>query len=930
MDAEEKEIWGLTAKEVHKRKEEGLVNGNFSVKTKSIGQIISSNIFTLFNFINIALAICLILVHSYKNMLFLGVVFWNFLIGVVQEVRSKRIIDKLSLMSEPVVKVLRDGSFQEISIEEIVLDDVFELKNGNQVCADAVILKGDCEVNESLLTGESDPVYRKCGDEVLSGSYIVSGSVLARAVHVGKDNYVSKITGQAKYIKKPNSEMLRSIRMIIKIISILLIPVAACLFYNQMEVPGIGLKSAVVSTVAAVIGMIPSGLVLLTSMVLAVSVIRLGQKNTLVQELYCIETLARVDTLCLDKTGTITEGVMDVDGVEILSDKFTREQIDEIIYFFTNGLNDTNPTFQALEAYSMKLYEKNRAKLEKRVQSYHVVQKISFSSDKKWSLVDFEKRGTYVLGALDFVLGCENTELKEMESHFAKDGVRVLILAHSDRHCDGRNLPEQLEPYAFILVTDRIRKNAPETIRYFCNQGVKIKIISGDNPQTVSNIAQRVGVPHAKSFVDANTLHTPEDIRDAAEKYTVFGRVTPAQKLDLVKTLKEQGHTIAMTGDGVNDVMALKEADCSIAMQSGSDAARNVSQLVLMDSDFGSMPAIVAEGRRTINNIQRSAALYLTKTIYSVVLALFFVFFPAMYPFQPIHLTLLGSLTIGIPSFILAMEPNLNRIKGKFLMNVLRMAIPGGLIVLTNVLAAEIYGAVFHISSSQTSAMAFFGLAIASLVELIKVCRPFNTIRIIMCGLIIGIFLTAVTLFGSFFEIGSLSISGWLYLLISLAVTPALFMAYSMTVDRMMGNTPNIYRICPVVTHDKEGIKNIILVEEEVEEKDYMDVAAQMMGLKVLKAERVAYIGSSQKGDIRVDSSDRVLRLEIAAAAAGYYVRTRIKKKDRKEEETVRVEMASAKEPVKVKVDLKNHQAIIIKTGECIKYRNLKRMKLTL
>ena len=921
---------GLTEEQVKERIEAGQTNADENPNTRTYKQIVKENTLTFFNFLNLVLLVLVLMVGSFKNAFFVCIIIINTLIGIAQEIRAKKTIDKLAILTAKKSIVLREGKKWTVPTEELVLDDIVCLKTGDQVPADARILEGNLEVNESLLTGEADNLPKNPGDELFSGSFVTSGEASCQIIHVGKDNYVSKITGQAKYIKKPNSEMLRSIRMIIKIISILLIPVAACLFYNQMEVPEIGLKSAVVSTVAAVIGMIPSGLVLLTSMVLAVSVIRLGQKNTLVQELYCIETLARVDTLCLDKTGTITEGVMDVDGVEILSDKFTREQIDEIIYFFTNGLNDTNPTFQALEAYSMKLYEKNRAKLEKRVQSYHVIQKISFSSDKKWSLVDFEKRGTYVLGALDFVLGCENTELKEMESHFAKDGVRVLILAHSDRHCDGRNLPEQLEPYAFILVTDRIRKNAPETIRYFCNQGVKIKIISGDNPQTVSNIAQRVGVPHAKSFVDANTLHTPEDIRDAAEKYTVFGRVTPAQKLDLVKTLKEQGHTIAMTGDGVNDVMALKEADCSIAMQSGSDAARNVSQLVLMDSDFGSMPAIVAEGRRTINNIQRSAALYLTKTIYSVVLALFFVFFPAMYPFQPIQLTLLGSLTIGIPSFILAMEPNLNRIKGKFLMNVLRMAIPGGLIVLTNVLAAEIYGAVFHISSSQTSAMAFFGLAIASLVELIKVCRPFNTIRIIMCGLIIGIFLTAVTLFGSFFEIGSLGISGWLYLLISLAVTPALFMAYSMTVDRMMGNTPNIYRICPVVTHDKEGIKNIILVEEEVEEKDYMDVAAQMMGLKVLKAERVAYIGSSQKGDIRVDSSDRVLRLEIAAAAAGYYVRTRIKKKDRKEEETVKVEMASAKEPVKVKVDLKNHQAIIIKTGECIKYRNLKRMKLTL
>lgn len=932
-DLEERKIHGLSKKEAENRRRQGLVNGNFSVRTKSVGQIIYSNVFTLFNFVNTFLAVCLILVHSYKNMLFMGVVFWNIFIGVFQEIRSKRVIDKLSLLSEPEVKVLRDGGFCNIKIEDIVLDDVFALKNGNQVCTDAVIIEGECEVNESLLTGESDPVCKKCGDELLSGSFIISGNVLAQAVHVGKDNYVNKITGQAKYLKKPNSEMLKSIKTIIKIISIVLIPLTCLLFYNQVRVDENTFSEAVVSTVAAVIGMIPSGLVLLTSMVLAVSVIRLGQKHTLVQELYCIETLARVDTLCLDKTGTITEGVMDVDGVEIICEKFSKEQIDEVIYFFTNGLNDDNPTFHALKEYSLKLYDKKCEALEEKVKDYRVRKKISFSSDKKWSLVDFEKRGTYVMGALEFVFQKNNEKLRQHASRFAKDGVRVLVLAHSDGHSDGKNLPEDLEAYAFILLTDRIRRSAPETLRYFKNQGVSIKIISGDSPETVSNIAKRSGVLYPEKYIDATSLITEEDIKNAAENYTVFGRVTPMQKLKLVQALKEKGHTVAMTGDGVNDVMALKEADCSIAMQSGSDAARNVSQLVLMDSDFASMPDIVAEGRRTINNIQRSAALYLTKTIYSAVLALVFVFVQAGYPFQPIQLTLLGSLAIGIPSFILAMEPNLNRVKGKFLMNVLKLAIPGGLLVITNVMAAEIFGWIFSIENREVATLAFLGLAIASLVELFKVCKPFNTIRIVMCSLIIGVFIVAVFCFGEFFEVGSLSIYSVLFVGILLVTAPALHMTYSIFVDKLLGNTPNVYDIYPVYVRSEAGFENVILVDEEVDEKDYTDVAAQMMGIRVLKADKVGYVcGKTGEGDIRVDYADKKRDESILAAAAEYYVRKKVKKSERKDIMEVAVATMGAKTPVKVSVDLKNHRVIIEDSGseDTYRARMIKKIKLTL
>lgn len=785
MQTKKENITGLSQQEVQERRKKGLVNGNFSIKTKSIPQIIYSNTCTLFHFVNIILAVCLALVHSYKNMLFLGVVFWNVFIGIFQEIRSKRIVDRLSLLSEPLVNVLREGIYSKLKVEDVVIDDVFSLSHGNQVCLDAVILWGECEVNESLLTGESESVFKKAGDEILSGSFVISGEVLAQVVHIGKDNYVNRITSNAKYLKKPNSEMLSSIKAIIKFVSIVLIPVAFLLFVQQLQIEGTTKEDAIVSTVAAVIGMIPSGLVLLISVVLAVSVVRLGKKNTLVQELYCIETLARVDTLCLDKTGTITEGVMDVDGVEILSDKFTKEQIDEIIYFFTNGLNDTNPTFCALKEYSEKLYAEKKENRKRRIEDYKVIKKIGFSSDKKWSLVDFEKRGTYVIGALDFVMKEKEERLKQKESHFAKDGVRVLVLAHTEEHCIGRDLPKGLEAYAFILLTDRIRHNAAKTIKYFRNQGVDIKIISGDNPQTVSNIAKRIELPGAENYLDATKITTEEEMKEAIEQYTVFGRVTPAQKLKLVQTLKEHGHIVAMTGDGVNDVMALKEADCSIAMQSGSDAARNVSQIVLMDSDFASMPSIVAEGRRTIHNIQRSAALYLTKTIYATVLAVIFVFFSAIYPFWPIQLTLVGTLGIGIPSFLLAMEPNEDKVKGKFLYQILKLAIPGGCMVVTNVMLVEVIGYFRNLHPEEISTLAFFGLAVAMFVQLITVCKPWNLWRIMMCGVIFFIFSISVMLFRRFFEVATLSFEAKVVLAVMIGITPAVYALYRQIVRKM-------------------------------------------------------------------------------------------------------------------------------------------------
>lgn len=915
---------GLTSKEVKELQKQGLVNGNFSVKTKSVGQIIFTNVFTLFNLINLFLLLCLIMVHSYKNMLFVGVVIWNVLIGVIQEIRSKRVIDKLSLLSAPDALVIRDGEQKRVDIEDIVQGDVILFKNGNQVCVDACIISGECEVNESLLTGEADAVYKKAGDEILSGSYLISGNVVTKAIHVGKDNYVNRITGQAKYLKRPNSEILHSIKLIIKAVSIVLIPLATLLFLNQLDNQGI--SDAVVSAVAGVLGMIPSGLVLLTSVVLAVSVIRLGKKNTLVQELYCIETLARVDTLCLDKTGTITEGTMSVDTA-LPYGKYTKEDMENAIYLFTHYLNDDNPTFNALCKYADK-------KADFLYENLKVAETIGFSSDKKWSLVDLGDKGTYVLGAMEFVLKNPGEDLRQKVLEYSQKGLRVLVLAHSINHSQNKKLPDGLGAMGIITFSDTIREQAPDTFKYFINQGVDIKVISGDNPATVSYVAKKAGILNSEKYIDATLLEAEDDIKEAAEKYTIFGRVTPNQKLMLVKALKEKGHTVAMTGDGVNDVMALKEADCSIAMQAGSDAARNVSQLVLMDSDFSSMPVIVAEGRRTINNIQRSASLYLTKTIYSTILAILFVILPTAYPFIPIQMTFIGSLAIGIPSFILALEPNVNRVKGKFIVNVLKLAIPGALTVVTNIVAVWFYMEIFGVSKTVFSTMSLYGLAIAALLQLVKCCKPFNRLRYCMCAVLIGLFIFGITFFDGLLGLERLNLPEFLFMPVMIAASTVLYFAYSIIVGKIMGSMPNIYKI-RLLYSEKE---KVLLVEDDVERKDYYDVAAQMKGLKMLGADKVAYIKKAVcGGNIRVETAQGTPDMTVIAAAARYYVKKCGNKNSTK---NVLVETEYADRYFSTKVETKEHRVIFEKEefekagfenepDNVKKIRYLKKIKLT-
>ena len=732
---------GLTAEQVSARIQQGLSNADEGIRTKSEKQIILENTFTFFNILNFILAGLVLLVGSFKNLLFMGVILSNTVIGSFQGIRAKRTIDKLSLISAPKVTVLRDSTLKTVCVSDIVLDDVMHLSNGQQICADAFVREGEVEVNESLITGESDPVLKRAGDALLSGSFVVSGACLAQVEHVGRDNYANRITNDAKTIKRAHSEILFSLNAIVKVIGFALIPIGILLFSKQYFILHDTLPDAVVSAVAAMIGMIPEGLVLLTSVVFAVSVIRLSRYKTLVQDLYCTESLARVDVLCLDKTGTITEGVMQVDDVLPLG-KITEQDMADALAALTAALPDNNPTYNAVKARFAGDTVWNPAEI------------VPFSSARKWSGAQFAGHGTYVMGAGEFILGDRFSAFQEQIRQYTDQGQRVLLLAHSDAPFGpDKNLPENLQPMGFLVISDKIRAEAPQTLRYFAEQGVTLKVISGDNAATVSSIAQRAGLSGAEHCCDASTLHTDAEIEDAVEKYSVFGRVTPQQKLQFVRALKKHGHTVAMTGDGVNDVLALKEADCSIAMASGSDAARTVSNLVLFDSNFASMPQVVKEGRRSINNLQRSASLFLQKTIFSAMLGVLFLFIAASYPFEPIQLTFVSTITIGIPSFILALEPNTDRVRGIFLTNVLKKSFPSALAMVLSVLFLTLFREPLQLSGEEVSTLCVFAAFTAGFVLLFKLCLPFNPLRAALFGTMLGAAVLGYTFFRPLFSL---------------------------------------------------------------------------------------------------------------------------------------------------------------------------------
>ena len=766
---------GLTPQQVEQRMREGLHNGDSGVKSKTEVQIIRENVFTFFNLLNFALALAVILVGSPRSALFMGVIFSNIVIGSFQGIRAKHTIDKLSLISTPKAHVVRGGQRAVVPVEEVVLDDILVYAAGNQICADATVAAGECEVNESLLTGESDPILKRPGDPLLSGSFVVSGSCWAQVEHVGAENYANKIAGEASGVKKRNSEIMNSIDFIVKIIGFAILPIGGLLFWKQYFVLGDTFQNSVVSTAAAMVGMIPEGLVLLISLAFAVSVIKLSARKTLVQDMYCVETLARVDVLCLDKTGTITEGSMQVDELCPLGG-FTEKNMREALAALIHNLDDSNPTFLALKDYLPQST------------AWRAAETVPFSSARKWSGAYFPGRGCYVMGAGEFILGAGFAAVRAQTEQASRNGQRVLLLARSDMPFEEKALSGQPVPMGLVLISDKIRKEAPSTLRYFADQGVDLKVISGDNAVTVANIARKAGLDNADRYVDATTLHTDEDIRRAVKEYAVFGRVTPQQKLSFVKALREDGHTVAMTGDGVNDVLALKEADCSVAMASGSDAARTVSNLVLLDSNFASMPVVVQEGRRSINNLQRSSSLFLVKTIFSALIGVLFIFINYTYPFEPIQQTLISSLTIGVPSFILALEPNHDRLRGKFIKNVIRMCIPAALTMTANIVVLCALAEPWGLTSEETSTMAVIMTAMTGFFMLFKVSTPFNTLR----GLLFWGLLTAFTLaflfFGWFFALAGMTLPMLIALLPLLLFAIVFMLAMLHLVDHVIAN----------------------------------------------------------------------------------------------------------------------------------------------
>jgi ATPase, P-type (transporting), HAD superfamily, subfamily IC len=702
---------GLNQEQVQQRIRAKMIHEDSIVTTKSIKEIILSNTITLFNMLNIMLGVLIILTGSYKNLLFLGVAFCNTIISLAQEIHAKRIIDRLSIISSTKITLIRNGKEDKYHINDIVLDDIIKYSLGNQIVVDSIIKDGSVEVDESFITGESNTIIKNRGDMLLSGSFIVSGVCTASVEHIGVDNYTNKISKEAKYIKKPNSEIMTTIQKIIKAISIVIIPLGILLFLQQMQLEGNTFNDSVINTVAALIAMIPEGLVLLISTVLAVGSIRLANHRVLVQELFCIETLARVDTICLDKTGTITTGEMEVIDTISLNNKYN---VEEILVAISNYNVDNNSTAKAIK-------EKFKGETK-----YKMLENFPFSSKNKYSGIGFEE-GKYLIGAPEFL-----TEEKKILNNIKEySDYRVLLLVESDK----TNIP-----IAFILIRDKIRKSASETLKYFKDQGVDVKIISGDNVSTIEKIARRVGLMDVKG-IDMSTTSKEDNLKELVKKYNVFGRVSPSEKKDLILAIKANGNTVAMTGDGVNDVLALKEADCSIAMASGSDAARSVSQLVLLDSNFDSIPKIVNEGRRSINNLERSATLFLTKTMYSTLLAILFLFINMNYPFQPIQLSLNSIVAIGIPSFILALEPNNSMVQGKFIMNVIKKSIPAAFTIVVNVISVMIFASIFKLQNDYISTMAMFLLAFTGFQLLYKICYPFNYIRGILFGGLTGIFL---------------------------------------------------------------------------------------------------------------------------------------------------------------------------------------------
>ncbi|MBM6775837.1 HAD-IC family P-type ATPase [Collinsella tanakaei] len=889
---------GLSLDEVQQRIDAGQVNVNMELKTKSVRELIIENTLTLFNLINVILAVLVIITGSFKNLTFLLIVILNTGIGIFQSLRSKRMVDKLTLLVSKRARVIRGGEESEIDLEQIVKDDIVRLGRGDQIPADAVVVQGEAQVNESLLTGESDLIRKVPGSHLMSGSFVDSGVVCARVEHVGADNYVARINNEAKYVKKVNSEIMNALNAIVRFASAIMLPLGIALFlssayesYARWAAAAGGsaasiltwlfsgsaawgdVSAAILSTVGALLGMIPQGLVLLTSSVLAIATFRLARRNVLAQQLYCIETLARVDVLCLDKTGTITSGRMEVEGVYAVGGDGQAVPLADIEPERAAGIDaalagiaratsaDANETCRAILDYYAK-------RTSGELQALAVV---PFSSTKKWSGASFAE-GAYIMGAAQFCLP-ERAFGVVRDAVFAlAETCRVLVIARVDGFTDEGDMIGEAQPIGFVTIRDEIRSSAADTIRYFCQQGVTLNVISGDDPRTVSSIAKVVGVPGAESYVDATSLDTPAKIEAAIDRYHVFGRVTPQQKRELVVALKERGHTVAMTGDGVNDVLALKEADCSVAMAAGSDAARNVAEIVLVDNDFASMPEVVAEGRRSINNLQRSAALFLTKTLFSMGLAALCIFFPP-YPFQPITMTVINFFCIGFPSFVLALEPNRARVQGKFLTNVLKRACPASLAVLVSCCLCMLVAGNFGLGEQALSTMCLISTAAVGCSLIWRISYPFTRLRLAVFIFVVVGLACAIVLFPEFFSIAALSVPIIASTLVSALVGIVLFFTVARVVDRAaakrsrsatgfgrgvkMSLGRGSHRVTSTGSSARRGIRTVTsMVSRHREQRDLS--RAQVSASKAVKSESDAARRKRQRRVVQSSSGIKV------------------------------------------------------------------------
>ena len=765
---------GLTMEQVRQRTEGGWANLPVDSPTKTEKQIIKENCVTFFNLIFLVLAVALALVGSFKNMMFLVIAVANTAIGIFQEIRSKRAVDALTLVAAQKVKTIREGQLREVPSDQLVRDDIVEFGPGDQICADGLVRLGELQVNESLITGEADAIVKRPGDPLKSGSFVITGRARAQLTQVGADSYASQLALEAK--KNPHatqSGMMRSLTRLIQIVGLLLVPVGGLLFYQQYKVMESGIQLSVESTVAALVGMIPEGLYLLTSVAMAVSAMKLARKKVLVQDMNCIETLARVDVVCVDKTGTITEPKMEVADLIPLAEDTDPEYLEALLAAMYGQTPADNDTARAMaETYGQP-------------STWICTRRIPFTSATKWSGAVFQKQGAFVVGAPEFILGDRYAAIQEQVEPWSARGFRVLLVAQYGGDLEnGKALnPEQVEPLAMTLLSNRIRDTAPETFRYFAENNVAVKVISGDNPVTVSEVARQAGIPGAEQYVDASTLGSDEAIAQAANTYTVFGRVTPENKRKLVAAMKAAKHTVAMTGDGVNDVLALKEADCGIAMASGAQAASQVAQLVLLESDFAAMPKVVGEGRRVINNIQRAAALFLVKNIFSLLLSLISLCAVFAYPMNPLHMSMISGVCIGIPSFFLALEPNYERVKGSFMKNVLRRAFPGGLSMLALVLLAVAYLETFSLDLNQIYTVSCSLATFVGIMVLFQVCKPFNRNRTI---LFTGVCLLAVvcfTLGRDILEFVRLDSGMTLVLVTLMMLAPSVFLAVEKIFD---------------------------------------------------------------------------------------------------------------------------------------------------